>query len=51
MTKWCENDLPSMLYMSVCYCTFAFAIMLPIVSVGFLLSVSIEFSGLDDHRL
>ena len=41
MTKWCENDLPSMLCMSVFYCTFAFAIMLPNVSVGFLLSVSI----------
>ena len=41
VTKWCENDLPSMLYMSVFYCTFTFAIMLPNVSVGFLLSVSI----------
>ena len=45
MTKWCENDLPSMLYMSVFYCTFAFAIMLANVSVGFLLSVSIYLSG------
>ena len=52
MTKWCENDLPSMLYMSVFYCTFAFAIMLPNVSVGFLLSVSIykyRFEGVKFH--
>ena len=48
MTKCCENDLPSILYMSVFYCTFAFAIMLPNVSVGLLLSVSIDLA-FDPH--